>query len=274
MSQRRFRRRNKRVAAGNNKGGVGKSGWITNIAAALAEEGCTVLVGDMDPQANTSRRMKRPYRKENPTVTMAEVIKSGEVGVAADAIVPCGWDGIYAERIHIIPSRFDLENRISEAAQIGARRRLARALEGVDDDYDFTLFDCPPSLGHLTQLALAAADLGITLVEPEYDGVDGAVRFRDFILDEDTRGELNNPDLRFAAAIPSKVDGRLGAHSHHLGTMPGIFGEDILWEEIPHRSVVKDAADEAMPLSALGSRATEIRGVFTTIAKRMIKEFA
>jgi cellulose biosynthesis protein BcsQ len=267
-------RRRKRAAAGNNKGGVGKSGFVANTAAALAEEGCKVLVVDMDPQANTSRRMGRPFRKEHPTVTTAEVVKSGEVGVAADAIVPCGWEGIYAQRIDIIPSRFDLENRISEAAVMGARGRLARALQGVDDLYDYTLIDCPPSLGHLTQLALAAADAGITLVEPEYDGVEGAVRFRDFILDPDNRNEMNNPELSFAAAIPSKIDGRLGAHAHHLGTLAGIFGEDLLWEPIPERSVVKDAADEAKPLSALGSRATEMRAVYASIAKRMIKEFA
>lgn len=266
-------RRNKRVAAGSNKGGVGKTGWVEMIAAALAEMKRRVLVVDVDPQANVSRRMGRPYRKEQPLVTISEVVKSGEVGCAADAIVPCGWGGIYAEQIDIIPSRFDLENRISEAAVIGSRGRLARALEGVDDHYDFTLFDCQPSLGHLTQLALAAADYGVALVEPEYDGVEGAIRFRDFINDEINRKEMGNLDLRFAAAIPSLVDGRLAAHAHHLGTLPGIFGEGRVWEPIPLRSVVKDAADEAQPLSAQGSRATEMREVYKACAERMIKEF-
>ncbi|WP_186779874.1 ParA family protein [Streptomyces salinarius] len=266
--------RSKRVAGGNNKGGVGKSGWVANVAAALAEEGCRVLVVDVDPQANLSRRMGRPYRKENPLVTTSEVIKSGEPGVAADAIVPCGWGGIYAQRIDIIPSRFDLENRISEAAVIGARGRLARALQGADDGYDFTLFDCQPSLGHLTQVALAAARYAVALVEPEYDGVEGAVRFRDFVADEVNRTEMGNPDLTFAAAVPSLVDGRLAAHAHHVGTLPGIFGAEKVWEPIPARSVVKDAADEALPLAELGSRATEMREVYKAAAQRMIKEFA
>ncbi|GHI98153.1 chromosome partitioning ATPase [Streptomyces olivaceus] len=265
-------RRNKRVAAGSNKGGVGKTGWVEMVAAALAEMDRRVLVVDVDPQANLSRRVGRPYRKEAPIVTVSEVVKANESGCAADAIIPCGWGGIYAERIDIIPSRFDLDNRISEAAVMGARQRLARALEGVDDDYDFTLFDCQPSLGHLTQLALAAADYGVALVEPEYDGVDGAVRFRDFINDEINRMEMGNLDLRFAAAIPSLVDGRLAAHTHHLGTLPGIFGEEMIWEPIPLRSVVKDAADEAQPLSAQGSRATEMREVYKASAERMIKE--
>ncbi|MGW3154537.1 ParA family protein [Streptomyces sp. NPDC001089] len=265
-------RRSKRVAAGSNKGGVGKTGWVEMVAGALAEMNRRVLVVDVDPQANVSRRMGRPYRKEQPTVTISEVVKSGETGCAADAIVPVGWGGIYSEQIDIIPSRFDLENRISEAAVIGSRGRLARALEGVDDDYDFTLFDCQPSLGHLTQLVLAAADYAVTLVEPEYDGVEGAIRFRDFINDDINRKEMGNPDLRFAAAIPSLVDGRLAAHAHHLGTLPGIFGEQRVWEPIPLRSVVKDAADEAQPLAAQGARGIEMREAYAVSAKRMIKE--
>jgi cellulose biosynthesis protein BcsQ len=264
--------RSVRVAKGNNKGGVGKTGTVVNLAAALAEAGRRVLVVDLDPQANTSRRLGRPFLKEEPTVTVSEVIRSGEPGAAADALVPCGWaESVYA-RIDVIPSRFDLENRISEAAVLGARQRLRRALEGVDDDYDVTLIDCPPSLGHLTQLALAAADWAVALVEPEYDGVEGAVRFRDFVQAADTRAELANPGLRFLAAIPSKVDGRLGAHTHHLSTLPGIFGPDMLWEPIPERSVVKDAADEALPLSAMGARAAEIRAVYTRLAERLWKE--
>jgi hypothetical protein len=72
--------------------------------------------------------------------------------------------------------------------------------------------------------------------------------------------------VNVADTIPSKADGRLGAHAHHPGTLPGIFGEDMLWEQIPQRAVVEDAADEAMALSLLGSRATEILEVVTGIA--------
>ncbi len=50
---------------------------------------------------------------------------------------------------------------------LGAHTRLRTALDGADDDYTVTLIDCPPSLGHLTQLALAAADLALCTVEPE-----------------------------------------------------------------------------------------------------------
>ncbi|MCD9904471.1 ParA family protein [Streptomyces sp. MT29] len=260
------------IAMGNNKGGVGKSAAVINLAASLAEQGRTVLVADLDPQANASRRLGRPYRPESPTVTVSEVVRDGGSGVAADGIVPCAWDGIYGLRIDVLPSRFDLENRISEAATTGAKRRLRRALEGVAERYDVTLIDCPPSLGHLTQLALSAADWGVALVEPEYDGVEGATRFRDFMSDPETLADIGNDRLRFLGAIPSKVDSRLAGHTHHLSTLPGIFGAGMVWDPLPQRSVIKDAADEALPLSALGSRAAEARAAYDAAATRLWKE--
>src|SRR3954447_18619904 len=147
----------RRVPIGNHKGGSGKTCTTVNTAAALAEAGKRVLVIDLDPQANASRRLGRAFDLNEPVATTAEVIKSGEDGIAADAIIPCGWPEPYADLIHLIPARFDLENRVSEAGIVGAVNRLRRAMRAGDEAYDVTLLDLPPSLGHLTQLGLAAA---------------------------------------------------------------------------------------------------------------------
>src|SRR5699024_11558080 len=68
----------------------------------------------------------------------------------------------------VIPARFDLDNRLSEAGLIGAVLRLSIALEGVDDEHDVTLIDCQPSLSHLTQLALAAAHHALAVRSEEH----------------------------------------------------------------------------------------------------------
>src|SRR5512141_1944773 len=193
----------RRVAIGNNKGGTGKTAATVNLAAALAEKGRRVLVVDLDPQANASRRLGAAFDPANPCPTVSEAIQVGVEGVAADAVAPCGWSGVYGELIEVIPARFDLENRVSEAAVLGAVGRLRRALADVDDDHDVTLLDCPPSLGHLTQLGLAAADWALCTVEPEYDGVEGAVRFRDFVTTQ--AAELRNPELRMAGLLVRRV---------------------------------------------------------------------
>ncbi len=259
-----------RIAIGNHKGGSGKTAGTVNLAAALAEAGHRVLVVDLDPQANASRRLGIGYG--DPELTTSEVVKSGEEGVAADAIITSGWPEPYTERVHVIPARFDLENRISEAAVIGAAGRLRRALTGADDDYTVTLIDCPPSLGHLTQLSLAAADHALAVVEPEYDSVEGAVRFRDFIAAH--AAELGNPGLGLLGYVISRVRANVGAHAFQIEGFAETFGPNQVWEpHITERAVIKDAADSASPLRVYGtSPGREMANIYAELATRLIKE--
>jgi cellulose biosynthesis protein BcsQ len=257
-----------RVVIGNNKGGSGKTATTVNLAAALAEQGRRVLVVDLDPQANASRRLARPFNAGELAPTTAEVIKVGEEGVAADAIAACGWPGEYGERIDVIPSRFDLENRVSEAGIVGAAARLRRALTGVDDDYDVTLLDCPPSLGHLTQMGLAAATHALCTVEPEYDSVEGAVRFRDFIANY--AGDLGSPDLHLIGYVVTRVRANIGAHSYQIDGLADQFGDLVWTPHVPERAAVKDAADSASPLRNLGTTAgKELAEIHAQLAQRL-----
>lgn len=255
-------------AIGNNKGGAGKSTVAVQLAAAVANRGGRVLVVDLDPQANASRRLGFRWSADDPVLTIAEVIKSGEDGVAAEAIVPAAWEGTVGERVHLLPSRWDLEQRISEAGQVGAVRRLARALAGVPAHFDVVLIDLPPSLGHLTHLGLAASDAALCVVEAEYDSVEGATRYRDFI--RAYRGDLANPALDLAGVIVSRLRPTLGEHAYQLEGIREQF-LDVLWDPpIPERTVLKDAAAAAAPIQAMpGRSAREIADVFDQLAARL-----
>ncbi|GLZ43506.1 ParA family protein [Actinokineospora sp. NBRC 105648] len=270
-----------RIAVGNHKGGSGKTATTTLLAAAWAEQGKRVLVVDMDPQGNASRRLGSAFDPNHPTLTTSEVVRSGETGVAAQAIRPCGWPGQYGELVHVIPARFDLDNRLSEAGVVGAVLRLANALEGVDDDYDITLLDSQPSMAHLTQLALAAAHWALAVADPEYDGVDGAIRFRDFVRDAKTLRGLGNPDLRFLGVVVNRADARVGAHRYQLDQLPATFGADLLTTDstpetlaapelalhIPERAAIKDAADTEIPVRLLpGAPARLVADLYTRLA--------
>lgn len=261
-----------RIAIGNNKGGTGKTTTTVQLAAGLAEHGRSVLVVDMDPQANASRRLGFRFREADPVPTVSEAIKADAEGVAADAITGVGWPKPYSGRIDLIPARFDLENRISEAAVLGAVSRLRKALAGVDDDYDFTLIDCPPSLGHLTQLSLAAAHAAVCTLEPEYDAVEAAVRFRDFI--DVQAPELKNPDLKVIGYIVNRVRANLGAHDFQLDGLPDLFG-DRVWIHLDERTVIKDAADSAVPLAEIKSTSARNQAeAYRSLAERVIKDTA
>lgn len=259
-----------RVALGNHKGGSGKTTSTVLLAAALVELGHTVLVVDMDPQANATRRLA--IKDDQAELTTAEVVRSGETGIAAEAIIPPGWKSPYREQIGLIPSRFDLENRISEAAVVGAAGRLRRALDGADDQYTITLLDCPPSLGHLTQLVLAACHTVLGTVEPEYDSVQGAVRLRDFI--NTAAADLGNPHLKEMGYLLMRVRAGIGAHSFQRDGLAEIFGDGQVWTpHVPERAVIKDAADAAAPLSEYSGRpAAEMAGIFREHATRLVKE--
>lgn len=264
-----------RVVIGNNKGGAAKTATTLGLAGALANAGHSVLVVDIDPQANASRRLGFRLDQATHALTIAEVLAHstpGQNGLAAQAITQAGWGEPYDGRIDLIPSRFDLENRVSEAATVGAVGRLRRALDSVDDDYTVTLIDCPPSLGHLTQLALAAADVAIATVVPEYDAIEGALRYRDFIAA--AAADLGNPGLRFAGVIVCIVREKLNAHRFQLEGLPDSFGADAIWSpRIPDRSVVKDAGDSAVPIGDVGTPAArEIAALYGALAERLLTE--
>lgn len=265
-----------RVAIGNHKGGSGKTAATTGFAASLAEAGKRVLVVDLDPQANATRRLGAAYDPEHPVPTTAEVIRDASEGVAAQAVRACGWDAPYSDLIDVIPARFDLENRISEAGIVGAVLRLQRAMVGVDDDYDVTLFDCPPSLGHLTQLALAAADAAVCTVEPEYDSVEGALRYRDFVEDEHNRKGLSNPGLRLIGYVVCRVRSGVGAHVYQLDGLADTFGAGMVWEPyLPERAAQKDASDGQLPLRLVPTGAgKQHAALWDQLTTRLLTELA
>ena len=96
------------------------------------------------------------------------------------------------------------------------------ALVGVAEDYDVVFLDCPPSLGHLTQLGLAAADTAVLVLRPEYDHLQGAIRVRDFIATY--RRHLGRPSLAVAGVIINERDRRRGLHTWHTDSVTDTFG--------------------------------------------------
>lgn len=237
-----------RIAIASHKGGAGKTTITGCLAEMLAARGRRVLVVDLDPQANLSRRLG--YREDELTSkpTTSEVVQADRIGCAGDAVVPCRWQLPLAEYIDLVPARFDLENRIPEAGQLGAHLRLARGLSGVTDEYDLTLVDTPPSLGHLTQLALAASDGVVVPVRAEYDYVAGAVRVRDFLAAQ--ADNLARPGLSIVGVVVNEQDRRRGLHGWHIESLRELFGA-LVWEPtIPTRSVLAEAIDAAEPLHA------------------------
>jgi chromosome partitioning protein len=143
-------------------------------------------------------------------------------------------------------------------------------LEGVTDEYDYVLIDCPPSLGHLVQLALAASDAVLVPVRPEYDYVAGATRVREFL--ELHAANLGRPGLAVAGVIVNEHDRRRGLHGWHVESLEGLFA-DLVWRpSIPSRSVLAEAIDAGEPLRLqTGPAARDLLSIFDELADRLEK---
>lgn len=216
----------------NNKGGVAKTELTVQLAAALARAGRKVLVVDMDPQANATRRLGIEWDPATPIPTMSEVIKADQDGAGEGAVIPCRWvrpDGTptpEAENIDVLPSRFDLINRETEAGVVGAVRRLQKALEGWTDAYDVILIDTRPDLGHLVQMAMAAADTIVIPTDPNYDSVEAAIRVSDFVARHAM--DIANPDLAVGGIVVTRRR-TTKEHDFQIDGLREQFG-DLVWD--------------------------------------------
>jgi len=139
------------VAVANEKGGVGKTANVINLAAAVYMEKHKVLVVDMDPQANATIGLgEKPGEAGFSTYDLISNPKKVSV---PDAIIHTKWPGL-----DLIPSHIDLAGaEIELITEIGRENKLKKALSGIRNDYDYIFLDTPPSLSLLTVNVFAFA---------------------------------------------------------------------------------------------------------------------
>jgi len=183
------------LAIANQKGGVGKTTTAINLGAALAALDQRVLLVDCDPQGNATRGLG--LQADEPHLYH---VLTGEAG-AAEAVRDSGFPNL-----RLLPANRDLVGVEVEFVGVdGWQQRLAEALAPVAGDYDTLLLDCPPSLGHLTVAALAAADGVLVPLQCEYYALEGVSELVSTI--RRVQGTIN-PRLRIAGVLLTMYDDR------------------------------------------------------------------
>lgn len=186
------------IAVANHKGGVGKTTSCVNVGAALAKAGRSVLLVDVDPQANLTSSLT----DENVvTASVYNAMKQvAEKKPAELPIIPI------SENLDIVPSNINLTGIDMELGGIIAREQiLRRLLSPIRGKYDYIFIDCPPSLGLITINALTAADSVIITMCAETLPLRGLAMLDNMIEDI---AESLNPALHVSGIIIAKYNRR------------------------------------------------------------------
>jgi len=152
------------IAVINQKGGVGKTTSSVNLAAALARAGRRVCVMDLDPQAHASLHLG--ITAVDGEATMYEVLCGNSTIAEARQQVD--------ENLFVVPSNLDLAAAEMElASEVGREMILSDKLAEDQEDFDYLILDCPPSLGVLTINALVAVNEVFLPLQPHFLALHG-----------------------------------------------------------------------------------------------------
>lgn len=152
------------IAVINQKGGVGKTTTAVNLSSALAEAGRKVWLIDLDPQAHASLHLGVAMVGDEPTIyeVMTGTAGLNEVNYQVD------------KNLWLCPSHIDLAAAEMElAGEVGREIILRDAMQEMDQDFDYVILDCPPSLGILTLNALTTADEVFLPLQPHFLALHG-----------------------------------------------------------------------------------------------------
>ena len=218
------------IAVVNQKGGVGKTTTAINLGAALAELGHSILLVDLDPQANSTSGLGLDPSRARLNVYH---LLTGEADMQQVA-QPTGVAGL-----QMIPSHIDLAGAEIEIAALDGRELLLRkALSSPHAGIECVLIDCPPSLGLLTLNALAAATGMLIPTQCEYFALEG---LRHLVYTHQLVRSSLNSKLVIAGIVMTQFDARTTLSWDVLESVRRSYPNDILQTLIPRNVRISEA---------------------------------
>lgn len=221
----------------NQKGGVGKTTTSVNLAASLAKSGKKILLVDLDPQGNAT--MGSGINKNEQEITIYDVLT--DQAKPEEAIV-FSESGAY----DVLPANSDLTAAEVEMLEMMMKEhRLRHALKKIQQQYDFIIIDCPPSLNMLTVNALTAAHGVLIPMQCEYYALEGVSALMETI--QQIQSVLNE-NLQISGVIRTMYDPRNSLTNEVSSQLSDFFGDKLFATVVPRNVRLAEAPSFGEPI--------------------------